>query len=280
VRIFIAGASGVLGRAFVPLALEGGHEVVGTTRSAVGAGVVRSLGATPVMADALDHDGLTRAVADARPDAIVDLLTDLAAGDSASNALLRTTGTRNLVDAAHAAGVDRIVATSISWVYSPGPGLATEDSPLDVDADEPRRTTIRGVRALEDAVREARVGVVLRLGQLYGDGTWFSRGGRQAEAARAGALPATETVASFVHVEDAARATLLALDWPAGTWNVVDDEPAPGTDWVPAFAAAVGAHTPRLAHAGDPGRPVDNARVRARGLTLRHPTWREGFRTL
>ncbi|MGN8049627.1 NAD-dependent epimerase/dehydratase family protein [Curtobacterium sp. 22159] len=276
-RIFVAGASGVLGRAFLPLVVGDGHDVFGMTRSRGGARTVESLGALPVTVDVMDRHQLTRALADARPHAVVDLLTDLATGDSASNARLRTEGTRNLVDAALGAGVSRIVAASIAWVYPAGVEPADEDTSLDLAASEPRLTTIRGVQALEDAVRELPDGVVLRFGQLYGDGTWYAPDGRFARAARAGGLPATETVASFLHVDDAAGAVLLALGWPAGVWNVVDDEPAPGTEWVPAFAEAVGAPAPEVERVGDVGRPVSNRRARARGLTLRHPSWRTGF---
>lgn len=279
-RIFVAGASGVLGRAFVRRAVADGHHVVGMTRSARGSDTLRALGATPVVADALDAGGLAAALATARPDTVIDLLTDLAAGDSASNARLRVDGTRHLVDAAHAAGVERIVAESISWVYAPGATPAGEDDPLDLDAAEPRLTTIRGVEALERAVRELPRSSVLRFGQLYGEGTWYARDGRFADAARAGDLPATGTVVSFIHVDDAARAALDALAWPAGTWNIVDDEPAAGTEWAPVFAAAVGAPTPQPAGSADAGRPVSNAGARAHGLALRYPSWRDGFRAL
>jgi nucleoside-diphosphate-sugar epimerase len=276
-RIFVAGASGVLGRAFVRRAVCSGHEVIGMTRSARGAATIRSLAAAAVRADAFDREAIMRAVAEAHPDAVVHLLTDLASGDSASNAHIRTVGTRNLIEATRAAGVDRVVAESISWVYPPGTTPASEAEALDADATEPRLTTIRGVAALEASVREMPDGVVLRFGQLYGPGTWYAPDGLRADAARAGRLPATETVTSFVHVEDAAEATLRALRWPAGIWNIVDDEPAAGTAWVPAFASAVGAPRPVVEVGGDIGRPVSNARARTQGWEMLHTSWRDGF---
>lgn len=276
-RIFVAGASGVLGRAFTRRAVDSGHEVVGMTRSERGVGALEAAGAHPMRADAFDRESVMAAVEAARPDAVVHLLTDLASGDSASNARLRIEGTRNLIDAARAARVDRVVAESISWVYEPGTTLASEDDPLDLGAPEPRLTTVRGVSALEHKVRALADGVVLRFGQFYGPGTWFARNGLRAEAARAGRLPATETVASFVHIRDAAEATLAALAWPAGVWNIVDDEPAAGSVWVPEFASSVGAAAPPTEVAGDIGRPVSNLRARAQGLHLEHPTWRSGF---
>ncbi|GIT78515.1 dTDP-glucose 4,6-dehydratase [Leifsonia sp. LS1] len=276
-KLFVAGASGVLGRAFLPLALAAGHEVVGMTRSERGEEAIRSLGATPMVADALDPGVVTRALSAAQPDAIVDLLTDLASGDSASNARLRVEGTRNLVDAARACHVETTIAESISWIYPSGAEAADEDTPLDLDAVEPRRTTVHAVAALEDAVRELPHAVVLRFGLLYGPGTWYAADGRYGDAARAGSLPATETAASFIHVDDAARAALLALEWPSGTWNIVDDEPAAGIEWTPVFAASVGGPAPQSRESGDVGRPVSNARAKGRGLVLRHPSWRAGF---
>jgi len=276
-RIFVAGASGVLGRGFVPLALAAGHEVVGMTRSERGVRALRTLGATPVVADALDAGAVREGVGWAAPEVVVNLLTDLGAGTSASNARLRVEGSRNLVDAARSVGVERIVTESISWVYRPGTTPAVESDPLDVDADGPRRATVRAVQAMEETARAIPAAVALRFGQLYGPGTWYAADGRFAALARAGELPASETVTSFVHVDDAARATLAALGWPAGVVNVVDDEPAPGTDWVPAFARAVGGPTPPRVPSADPGRPVDNGRARAAGWTPLHPTWRSGF---
>ncbi|WP_217990755.1 NAD(P)-dependent oxidoreductase [Curtobacterium sp. 314Chir4.1] len=279
-RILVAGASGVLGRAFIPLAVAAGHHVTGAARSARRADTIQRLGAEPVIADALDRDALTRMMSDVKPAIVVDLLTDLASGNSATNARLRIEGTRNLVDAATGAGVERMIAESISWVYPPGDGVAHENDPLDLGAPEPRLSTINGVVALEAAVHELETGVVLRFGQLYGDGTWYARDGALADAARAGKLQATETVTSFIHVDDAARAISAALDWPAGTWNIVDDEPAAGTEWAPVFADRVGAPAPEATTSGDVGRPVSNARARARGLDLRRPSWRAGFSSL
>lgn len=251
-----------------------------TSRSAERAEVLRGLGATARVLDAFDRESTISTVVEARPDVVLHLMTDLGTGDSASNARLRSEGTRNLVDAARRAGSARFIGQSISWIHPSAPVPATEADPLDLDAPEPRRTTIRAVNALETAVAEVQQGVVLRFGQLYGPGTWYSRDGRFGDAARAGELPATGSVTSFVHVDDAAAAVVESLHWPVGVWNIVDDEPAPGTEWVPVFAAAVGAPAPTVTSAGDVGRPVSNARARAQGLRLRYPSWRAGFRAL
>ncbi|WP_435093177.1 NAD-dependent epimerase/dehydratase family protein [Clavibacter michiganensis] len=279
-RVLVAGGSGVLGRAVIPKLIGLGHDVIATSRSAEKARLFKELGAVGLVLDALDRDSTVAAVVSAAPEAILHLMTDLGTGDSASNARLRSKGTRNLVDAAHAAGVTRIIGQSISWVYPSARIPAAETDPLDLGASGPRRATVQAVRELEAAVREITQSVVLRFGQLYGAGTWYSREGRLAEAARAGALPATETVTSFVHVDDAAAAVVEALGWPAGVWNIVDDEPAPGTEWVPVFADAVGAPVPAVQQSGDAGRPVMNDRARRQGFTPRYPSWRTGFPSL
>jgi nucleoside-diphosphate-sugar epimerase len=237
-------------------------------------------GADVVVADALDRTAVLDAVAAARPDVVMHQLTDLSGGTSATNAALRERGTRNLVDAALAAGVRRVVAQSIAWAYAPGAEPAGEQEPLDAEAPEPRQTTIRGVAALESAVAEALEWVVLRYGLLYGPGTWYAPDGLRADQARAGKLTADADVSSFVHADDAAAAALAALDWPSGAVNVCDDDPAPGSDWVPAFCAAVGAPPPPAAGGERAGwaRGAANRHARADlGWMPRHPTWRRGF---
>jgi nucleoside-diphosphate-sugar epimerase len=279
-RIFVAGATGVIGRRLVPLLLQEGHAVAAMTRREDAAAGLRALGAQPVVADALDREGVLAAVRAARPDVVIHQLTDLAAGSSETNAALRVAGTRNLVDAAQAADARRVIAQSIAWAYSPGDAPAGEDEALDTAAPPPRATTIRGIGALESAVREAPEWVVLRYGQLYGRGTWFAAAGRRADEARAGRLTADADVSSFVHVEDAAVAAVDALAWPSGAVNVCDDEPAPGHAWVPVFCRAVGAAPPPASDAPRTpwARGASNRRARRElGWAPRHPSWRGGF---
>jgi nucleoside-diphosphate-sugar epimerase len=281
-RIFIAGATGVVGRRVVALLAEAGHELTAMTRRAESAPGLRAAGADPVVCDVFDAAALADAVRGARPEVVVHELTDLAAGDRTANAAIRVRGTRNLVDAAHAAGVRRVVAQSIAWAYAPGDGPAGEDVPLDTDAaDGTRRETVAAVAALESAAAELPEWTVLRHGMLYGPGTWYAPDGLMADAARAEQLPETADVTSFLHVDDAAAAAVAALNWPTGTYNICDDEPAAGSAWVPAFCRAVDApapppapSTPRALWA----RGADNHRARTqRGWTPRFPTWRTGF---
>jgi nucleoside-diphosphate-sugar epimerase len=278
-RIFIAGASGVIGRRLVPRLVAAGHEVVGTTRRTERADLLRGLGARPVVVDALDRDALIAAVREARPDVIIHQMTDLSRMDLAANARLRIEGTRNLVDAARAAGVRRLIAQSIAFVYVDGNHPASEDEPLDLDAPEPRRTTVLGVQALEDVVGELEVGVVLRYGSLYGPGTMYAPDGSFAERVRRGEVAANDSVTSFCHVDDAAAAALQALDWPAGIVNICDDEPAPARDWLPRYAARIGAPPPPVARGRDRGaRGASNAKAhRELDWQPLRPSWRDEF---
>jgi nucleoside-diphosphate-sugar epimerase len=278
-KIVLAGAAGVIGQRLIPLLVASGHEVIGTTRTAEKRALLRNLGAAPRVVDVFDRERLATVVREARPDVVIDQLTDLSARNLAANARMRREGTRNLVDAAHAAGVRLFIAQSISWVSAPGDGPADESVPLDLEAPEPRRTTVEGVQALEQAVAEMERWVVLRYGTLYGLGTWYAPGGPIAEQVRHGQLTADDGITSFIHVDDAARAALLALDWPPGIVNIVDDEPAPGRVWLPVYASTLEAPTPSVATGqGRAMRGASNAKARhVLHWSPLYSSWREGF---
>lgn len=280
-KILVAGAGGVVGRHLIPLLVAAGNEVAGTTRRADRAPLLESLGTRPVTVDVLDRAAVLDLLAAERADAVIHQLTDLSARDLVANSRLRREGTRHLVDAALAAGVRRLIAQSIAWIYVPGEGPATELAPLDHDAPPPRGDTVAGVQALETAVGEMPEGIILRYGLFYGSGTWYSRDGLFGDSVRRGEVPATDGVTSFLHVEDAARAAVAALSWPPGVYNIVDDEPAPGTAWLPLFAECVGAPPPPYQPGSGRGeRGASNALARREcGWQPRYPTWREGFRT-
>ena len=216
-RIFLAGAAGVIGRRLTPALRAAGHHVTGTTRSAEKADELRAIGVDPAIVDVFDADALTHAVVSARPEIVIHQLTDLPRGldpgrmDEAirRNAHLRTQGTRNLVQAAIAAGARRFVAQSIVWAYAPGSESHAETDPLDVDANGIRAVSVGGIVALETAVLETPdiEGIVLRYGQLYGPGTGTD-------------LP---TGSAPLHVDAAAHAALLAIDRGApGVYNIAE----------------------------------------------------------
>jgi 2-alkyl-3-oxoalkanoate reductase len=309
-RIFVAGATGALGRRLVPLLVADGHQVTAMTRSAGKAAGLRAAGAAPVVADALDREAVDRVVAAARPEVVVHQLTDLAGTTSfrkfdrefAGTNRLRTEGTDHLVAAARAAGARRLVAQSFAgWPFARvGGPVKTEDDPLDPDPPAELRRTLDAIRHLEAAVlgAEGLEGVVLRYGGFYGPGTSAGSDGFMAGELRRRRFPvvgAGTGVWSFVHIDDAATATVAAVERGApGIYQVVDDDPAPVSDWLPALAAAVGAPPPRrvpawLARllAGDHGvvlmtevRGASNAKAkRDLGWHPAHPSWREGFRS-
>jgi nucleoside-diphosphate-sugar epimerase len=302
-RVFVAGATGAIGARLVPQLVERDHEVIGTSRSAGKVERLRALGAEPVLLDLLDREAVRAAVLAARPDAIVHQATALTGLSDfkhfdrsfAQTNRLRTEGTDALLAAAREAGVGRFVAQSFAgWPYArEGGSVKTEEDRLDPTPVPAMHETLSAIRHLEQAVVAAG-GLVLRYGGFYG-----SPEDAQLELVRKRRFPLVGDgggVWSFVHLEDAAAATVLALERGApGIYNVVDDEPAPVREWLPALAAAIGAKPPRrvprwLARiaAGEAGvalmteiRGASNQKAkRELGWTLRHPSWRQGFSEL
>jgi nucleoside-diphosphate-sugar epimerase len=299
-RVFVAGATGAIGARLVPQLVERGHEVIGTSRSQEKAGRLRAQGAEPVVLDLLDRDAVRQAVAAARPEAIVHQASALAGMTDfkhfdrsfAQTNRLRTEGTDALLAAMREAGVERFVAQSFAgWPYArEGGPVKTEEDPLDPNPVPAMRKTLAAIRHLEQTVTAAG-GIALRYGGFYG-----SPDDAQLELVRRRRFPIVGDgggIWSFVHLEDAATATILALEQGApGIYNVVDDEPAPVREWLPALATAIGAKPPRrvplwLARllAGESGvvlmteiRGASNAKAkRELGWSLRYPSWRRGF---
>jgi 2-alkyl-3-oxoalkanoate reductase len=299
-RAFVAGASGAIGSRLVPQLIERGHQVVGTFRSPGGAERVRALGAEPVALDLLDPRAVRNAVLDAEPDAIVHQATALADVRFSRNLdrtfaqtnRLRTEGTDALLAAARAAGVRRFVAQSFaSYRYARvGGPVKSEDDPLDPDPLPTTRETNAAMRHLDEAVTGAG-GIALRYGGFYGapnDGLIVPVRKRQFPIVGDG-----DGVTSFIHLDDAAAATVLALEHDGpGIYNIVDDEPAPVREWLPVLAEALGAKPPRrfprwLARLfageaavmmGTESRGASNAKAkRELGWKLRYPSWRQGF---
>ena len=306
-RVFLAGATGAIGRRLVPLLLAQGHHVTGMVRSSERVDALQALGAEPAIADALDATAVRTAVQEARPEAVIHQLTSLPRRinprkierDFGLNDRLRSEGTRHLVEAAQAAGVTRIVAQSIAFAYAPGPPgtVHTEQDPLFLQAPKAFARSARAVHELETEVIGAG-GLVLRYGYFYGPGTSISRQGSIGEDIARRRLPlvgSAQGVWSFVHIDDAAEATLAAISRGGpGAYNVLDDDPAPVSQWLPALADSLGAPRPvrvpafiaRLA-AGSYGVMTmtqaqgasNELAKRELGWQPRHRSWREGFRS-
>ena len=302
-RVFVAGASGAIGRPLVAQLVAAGHEVTGMTRREAAAAEIDAAGARGVVCDVFDPEALRAAVAAASPQVVVHELTSLPAeldlrksGIYDANNRIRREGTRNLLDAAGAAGVERVVAQSVAFVYEPvGGSVKSEADPVMTEAPGEFGSSLAATMNLERQVLEAE-GLVLRYGFFYGPGTSYAADGYQAAEVRRRRFPIVgrgDGVFSFVHVDDAAEATVIACDrGAAGVYNVCDDDPAPLRDWLPVYAAALGAkrplRVPRLLARLLAGpavvafattlRGASNAKAkRELGWQPRHPSWRRGF---
>jgi 2-alkyl-3-oxoalkanoate reductase len=309
VKVFLAGATGAIGRPLLRELIAAGHDVTGMTRSTQKAGSVAAAGAEPVVCDALDAASVERAMRRSAPDVVVHQLTALPRryNPRRLRELYRDTdrlhveGTDNLIAAARATGAGKFVVQSIAFAYArTGGRVKREDDPLDAHPPKALTHATAALLHLERAARQVQLdgldSVVLRYGFFYGPATWYAPDGHFANEIRRRRYPIVgrgEGVCSFVHVEDAATATRLAIEQPVtGTFNIVDDDPAALKEWVPVFADAVNAPKPwrvpawaaRLI-AGRSAveqlstlRGADNTKAKtALGWEMCYPTWRDGF---
>jgi nucleoside-diphosphate-sugar epimerase len=303
----VAGASGAIGRPLVPMLVENGHDVTGMTRSEERAERIRRVGARTVVLDVFDADGVKAALGEARPEVVVHELTALPDRlDFRRQDLyqptnrLRTEGTRILIDAALEAGASRMVAQSIAFAYTPvGDRVKDETAPLMPDAPGPFASGVKALREMEGAVTATPglEGIVLRYGFFYGPGTYYAPDGSTAAEVKRRRLPIVGKgtgVFSFIHVDDAAAATVAAVERGApGIYNITDDEPAELRDWLPVYADAIEAPKPwrvpaflaRLLAGKDAAsfmlelRGASNEKAkRELGWEPRWKTWRQGFR--
>ena len=306
-KVFLAGATGAIGRPLVPQLVEAGHEVTAITRSKEKLGVLYELGAEAVLCDVFDAGWLGSVVSRAEPDALINQLTDLPqslnprrlAEYYAANNRVRREGTSNLLSAALGAGVRRFLVQGSAYWYAPTGGpVKTEEAPLYLDATEPIGPAVETIKEVEEAVLSADgiEGVVLRYGMFYGPGTWYAKDGdvgRQVRKRRYPIIGRGEGRYSFIHIDDAASATVAALERARpGVYNIVDDEPATAAEWMPLYAEALGAKRPprvpaflaRLI-AGDALvtwmlglRGASNEKVKWElGWQPQYKSWRQGF---
>jgi 2-alkyl-3-oxoalkanoate reductase len=306
VKVFVAGGTGAIGRRLLPQLVSAGHEVAATTRFDEKAGLLKSLGAQPVVLDALDSEAVVRAVCEFQPEVVMNQLTDLPQRYNPRKlgpyyertSRLRVDATRHLLVGAGAAGAARFIYQSIAFMcQASGPLVLDEEAPLALQAPEPFGSTFRATAEGEQLATTAErlTGVVLRYGQLYGPGTYFDSSGDFARQARLRMVPVVGRgtgVFSFVHVDDAASAAISALERGSGVYNIVDDAPAPAREWIPAFCADVGAPAPMRVPAWLAtivagrfavgtllvARGASNAKAkRELGWSPTHRTWRAGF---
>ncbi|HEX2414238.1 MAG TPA: NAD(P)-dependent oxidoreductase [Thermoleophilaceae bacterium] len=305
-RVFLAGATGAIGRPLVPRLIAAGHELTTMTRSERSAEALRGQGAHALELDVFDREGVRDALVAARPDAVVHELTALPHRFNPRDKQLyaptnrvRTEGTRNLLAAAAAAGARRFVCQSIAFAYAPGGArVKTEEARLFLDSPPPFGEAVKALEQMEGMVlgAEAMEGLVLRYGWFYGPGTYYAADGSSAADVRRRRFPLVgkaSGVFSFIHVDDAADATVAALERGApGAYNVVDDEPAAMREWLPVYAKALGAKPPRrvpawlarivagkmIAEMAEslPGASSEKAK-RELGWAPAHPSWRTGF---
>jgi nucleoside-diphosphate-sugar epimerase len=306
-KVFLAGATGAIGSRLVPQLVEAGHQVTAMTRSKEKLGKLYDLGAEAVACDVFDAGRLGSVVARAEPDAVINELTDLPQSLNprrlkeyyAANNRVRREGTANLLSAARGAGVRSFLVQGAAYWYAPTGGpVKTEEAPLYLDAPSPIGPAVETIKEVEEAVLTADgiEGIVLRYGMFYGPGTWYAKDGdvgRQVRKRRYPMIGHGEGTYSFIHIDDAASATVAALERArAGTYNVVDDEPATAAVWMPLYAEALGAKRPprvpafvaRLI-AGDALvtwmlglRGASNEKIKEElGWRPKYESWRQGF---
>ena len=260
-RVFVAGASGAIGQALIPKLVGRGYEVTAMTRTPEKAHAISRMGATAVVCDVFDKAKLMRVVAEARPDVVINQLTELPKSGLkpkklgeyyAKNDRVRREGTDNLLAAARAAGAKRYIGQSIAFWYEPTGGMVKQEGDaLWFDAPSPIGEAVEALKHSEDVVLNADdiEGVVLRYGTFYGPNTWYTADGEIGQQMKKRMYPnigSGDGMTSFIHIDDAAEACVAFVEGgKPGIYNVVDDEPAAANDWMPAFAEAIGAKPPR-----------------------------------
>lgn len=277
-KIFVTGATGLIGTKLTKRLIEEGYEVAGLTTSEKGKEKLDNAGVKAYIGNILEYDTIEKSIGDFKPDIIMNEITDLKQVDMSANTKVRIEGTRNLVEAAIKHDVPHIQSQSIAFVYEAGDTLATEETSLDYDASGDRKITVDGVEGLEKESARLSKHVILRYGLLYGPGTWYGKDGMIYNQFINGEVTMTDGVQSFIHIDDAVETAIQALNFESGIYNVADDEPVKGDDWAKWYANELNV-TPTLniEPAAPFERGVTNKKFKDQGGKLIYTTWKDGM---
>lgn len=277
-KIFVTGATGLIGTKLTKRLIEEGYEVAGLTTSEKGKEKLDNAGVKAYIGNILEYDTIEKSIGDFKPDIIMNEITDLKQVDMSANTKVRIEGTRNLVEAAIKHDVPHIQSQSIAFVYEAGDTLATEETSLDYDASGDRKITVDGVEGLEKESARLNKHVILRYGLLYEPGTWYGKDGMIYNQFINGEVTMTDGVQSFIHIDDAVETAIQALNFESGVYNVADDEPVKGDDWAKWYANELNV-TPTLniEPAAPFERGVTNKKFKDQGGKLIYATWKDGM---
>ncbi|PTK09355.1 NAD-dependent epimerase/dehydratase family protein [Mammaliicoccus sciuri] len=277
-KIFVTGATGLIGTKLTKRLIEEGYEVAGLTTSEKGKEKLDNAGVKAYIGNILEYDTIEKSIGDFKPDIIMNEITDLKQVDMSANTKVRIEGTRNLVEAAIKHDLPHIQSQSIAFVYEAGDTLATEETSLDYDASGDRKITVDGVEGLEKESARLNKHVILRYGLLYGPGTWYGKDGMIYNQFINGEVTMTDGVQSFIHIDDAVETAIQALNFESGIYNVADDEPVKGDDWAKWYANELNV-TPTLniEPAAPFERGVTNKKFKDQGGKLIYATWKDGM---
>lgn len=277
-KIFVTGATGLIGTKLTKRLIEEGYEVAGLTTSEKGKEKLDNAGVKAYIGNILEYDTIEKSIGDFKPDIIMNEITDLKQVDMSANTKVRIEGTRNLVEAAIKHDVPHIQSQSIAFVYEAGDTLATEETSLDYDASGDRKITVDGVEGLEKESARLNKHVILRYGLLYGPGTWYGKDGMIYNQFINGEVTMTDGVQSFIHIDDAVETAIQALNFESGIYNVADDEPVKGDDWAKWYSNELNV-TPTLniEPAAPFERGVTNKKFKDKGGKLIYSTWKDGM---
>ncbi|MBO1198545.1 NAD(P)-dependent oxidoreductase [Staphylococcus simiae] len=277
-KIFVTGATGLIGIKLVQRLKEEGHEVAGFTTSENGQQKLDSVNCKSYIGDILKAETIDAALADFKPEIIINQITDLKNVDMSANTKVRVEGSKNLIDAAKKHNVQKVIAQSIAFMYEPGEGLATEETPLDFNSTGDRKITVDGVVGLEEETARMDNYVILRFGWLYGPGTWYGKDGMIYNQFIDGNVTLSDGVTSFIHLDDAVETSIQAIDFDNGIYNVADDEPVKGSDFAEWYKNQLGVEPKIDIQPAQPfERGVSNDKFKAQGGTLIYKSWKDGM---